>query len=250
MNDHSKNQWVIVGDGASSGNPGQGGYGTLLLVPSANSAEVFGAEVFELGGSQFPATNNQMELRSLLQGLIKIQEVLKGNFMFLKGTQIKIIMDSKYVLDGFSKSLPTWKKNQWVTSQGQPLKNLELWQALDQYKEVFESHGATFQYVLVKGHAGYELNERVDQIAATYAKNGFIKLYQGLAKDYPISVQTEGTPPVFEPVYLSLVDGAISKHKTWAECELHMKGKSGAKCKKVTNQLQEEEVIKAWRLRS
>lgn len=230
----NQNMWIIVGDGAASGNPGKGGFGAVVISPNG--------KVKELGGALNPATNNQMELQSLISGLEWVSE--SGNV-----AMIKVVMDSTYVLDGFSKSLVNWKKNSWKTSAGQPLKNPEYWQKLDDLKSRLEGCGFTFQYQLVKGHSGMELNERVDQIAVAFSIGKGIDLFSGDASEYPIGLSLDESQSKFEPVYLCLINGVLSRFKTWPECEEAVKGKTGVKYKKVTNRLQENELLTQWKLR-
>ncbi len=133
-------------DGACSGNPGPGGWGVLLI--AKNGDEIL--KESELCGGASDTTNNRMELQAAIEAL----EALS------RRSEITIITDSSYVKDGITKWLFGWKKNGWKTSQKKPVKNVELWQALD---EARSRHDVTWEWV--KGHAGHEENERADELA-------------------------------------------------------------------------------------
>lgn len=128
-------------DGACSGNPGKGGWGALLLL---------GENERELNGGKAHTTNNQMELTAVIKGL----EALK------RPVEITIYTDSTYVKDGITKWIHNWKKNGWKTASKKPVKNVELWQQLD---EAIKTHTITWKWV--KGHAGNAGNERADELA-------------------------------------------------------------------------------------
>ncbi|MDG1438739.1 MAG: ribonuclease HI [Emcibacteraceae bacterium] len=132
---------VIYTDGACSGNPGPGGWGALLI---------HGEHVREIMEGAFDTTNNRMELTAAIEALNA-----------LKGTCIVILhTDSTYVKDGITKWIENWKKNGWRTAAKKPVKNADLWQALDL---AVERHDITWKWV--KGHAGDEGNERADELA-------------------------------------------------------------------------------------
>ncbi len=128
-------------DGACSGNPGNGGWGYLLKYKSI--------EKEEFGGNP-QTTNNQMELTAVINGLKALKEPC----------EIDLYTDSKYVLEGCSKWLDGWKKNNWKKSDKKPVLNQELWQELD---SLMQQHTITWHWV--KGHAGHPENERVDTLA-------------------------------------------------------------------------------------
>ena len=128
-------------DGACRGNPGPGGWGVLLK---------WGETTRELCGGAPETTNNRMELTAVLEGL----RVLK------RTVRVRVHTDSKYVMDGISKWIHGWKKNGWKTSAKQPVKNVDLWQLLDEERLKHE-----VEWRWVKGHAGHEGNERADQLA-------------------------------------------------------------------------------------
>lgn len=128
-------------DGACSGNPGKGGWGALLR---------YGKVEKEMSGAKMETTNNQMELMAVIKGLEKLK----------KPCNVKIFTDSKYVMQGACEWLKGWKAKNWKTANKKPVKNVELWQRLD---EVMSHHQISWEWV--KGHSGHPENERVDQLA-------------------------------------------------------------------------------------
>ena len=131
----------IYTDGACSGNPGPGGWGALL---------VHGTTEKELSGGDPATTNNRMELTAVIMAL----EALK------KPCEAVIHTDSKYVMDGITKFMPSWLARGWKTADKKPVKNQELWERLN---AAIRPHKVTWKWV--KGHAGHPENERVDQLA-------------------------------------------------------------------------------------
>ena len=137
----------IYSDGACSGNPGPGGYGTII---------VFGEIEKELSGGDANTTNNRMELSGAIAGL----EALKYP------CEVTLYSDSKYLVDGITKGWAVnWQKNNWIKSDKKPALNPELWQRL---LELLEIHKVTF--VWVKGHNGHPYNERCDRLAVAEAE--------------------------------------------------------------------------------
>lgn len=137
---------IAYTDGACSGNPGPGGWGVLLL--ARKNGEVL--KESELCGGAPETTNNRMELQAAIEAL----EILS------RKSTITIVTDSSYVKDGITKWMFGWKKNGWKTAQKKPVKNMELWQRLDDAQAKHE-----VEWEWVKGHAGHEENERADELA-------------------------------------------------------------------------------------
>ena len=136
-------------DGACSGNPGNGGWGGLIIFDD-------GSEI-EIGGAAETTTNNRMELTAAIKTLEKLQNFrLKENF--------KLRTDSKYLIEGYTNWIKNWKKNGWKTSNGKVVQNLDLWKKIDSLR----ISGLTMEFV--KGHSGDPANERVDLIATSYSK--------------------------------------------------------------------------------
>jgi ribonuclease HI len=128
-------------DGACSGNPGPGGWGAILIS---------GAHRKELNGGQRATTNNQMELMAAIEGLNALK----------RPSIVDLHTDSTYVRDGITKWIHGWKRNGWKTAAKKPVKNAELWQALD---EATKRHEIRWHWV--KGHTGHPENERADELA-------------------------------------------------------------------------------------
>ncbi len=131
----------IFTDGACSGNPGPGGWGTILR---------FGAVERELSGDEAPTTNNRMELMAAIAGL----EALK------RPCRVRLYTDSQYLRDGITKWLPGWKARGWRTAAKEPVKNVDLWQRLEAAAAPHE-----VEFLWVRGHAGHPENERADALA-------------------------------------------------------------------------------------
>ncbi|KGF67744.1 ribonuclease H [Hoeflea sp. BAL378] len=131
----------IFTDGACSGNPGPGGWGAILR---------HGETLKELSGGEAETTNNRMELLAAISALSALKSAC----------EVDLYTDSKYVMDGISKWIFGWKKNGWKTADKKPVKNAELWQALDQANQ---RHKVKWHWV--KGHDGHIENERADELA-------------------------------------------------------------------------------------
>lgn len=133
---------IIWTDGACSGNPGPGGWGAILE---------WNGKRKEMKGGEAETTNNRMELLAAINSL----SALKGG-----PHTVDLWTDSSYVKDGISKWIHGWKKNGWKTASKKPVKNVELWQALD---NCVAAHNVTWHWL--KGHAGHAENERADELA-------------------------------------------------------------------------------------
>ena len=131
----------IYTDGACRGNPGPGGWGVLLIANQHRRT---------LHGGDPETTNNRMELTAAIEAL----NALKG------GQRVVLHTDSKYVMDGINEWLPNWKKRDWKTAAKKPVKNKDLWQALD---EAVARHEIDWRWV--KGHDGNPGNEEADVLA-------------------------------------------------------------------------------------
>lgn len=132
---------TIWTDGACSGNPGPGGWGAILH---------WNGHEKEMSGGEALTTNNRMELMAAIAAL----ESLK------RGCAIDLYTDSQYLRGGVTGWLHGWKRNGWKTADKKPVKNVELWQRLD---EATQRHDIAWHWV--KGHAGHEMNERADALA-------------------------------------------------------------------------------------
>ncbi len=137
----SKSSITIFTDGACSGNPGPGGWGVILR---------HGAKEKELMGGEAETTNNRMELMAAIEALNALK----------KPCRVHLVTDSNYVKEGITTWIHTWKQNGWRTAARKPVKNADLWQALE---AVMEPHDMTWEWV--RGHTGHPENERADVLA-------------------------------------------------------------------------------------
>ena len=138
----------IFTDGACSGNPGPGGWGAILR---------FKGEEKELSGGELETTNNRMELRAAIEGLQALKRPMR----------VVVHTDSTYVKNGITKWIVKWKRNGWQTAAKKPVKNADLWLALD---VVLGSHEIEWRWV--KGHSGHPENERADALARAALQRG------------------------------------------------------------------------------
>ena len=134
-------QVEIFTDGACRGNPGPGGWGVLLR---------FGEKERHLHGGEPATTNNRMELTAAIEGLRALKEPCA----------VILTTDSTYVKNGISSWLEGWKRKNWKTAGRKPVKNVDLWQALDEQNQ---RHRVDWRWV--KGHSGHRENEIADQLA-------------------------------------------------------------------------------------
>lgn len=131
----------IFTDGACSGNPGPGGWAAILRTHGHER---------ELSGGEWETTNNRMELTAVIRALGALK----------RPSTVRLHTDSRYVLDGASKWLAKWKANGWKTADKKPVKNSELWRALD---AAMSDHKISWKWIA--GHSGHSENERADTLA-------------------------------------------------------------------------------------
>ncbi len=135
---------VLYSDGACSGNPGPGGWGTVLI---------YGEHQLELSGYEANTTNNRMEITAVIKGLEALNQPCK----------VTVNSDSAYVVNTFDKKwIYGWLKRNWVKSDGNPVENIDLWQKL---LTLTRKHDVTFHKV--KGHSNNQLNNRCDELATS-----------------------------------------------------------------------------------
>ncbi len=131
---------IIHTDGGCSGNPGPGGWAATLT---------YGAHTKEISGGELATTNNRMEIRAAMEALNALKEPC----------EVVVFTDSEYVKDGITQWVPAWKAKGWKRGK-KPVKNLDLWQALD---AAVARHRVEWKWV--RGHTGHEGNERCDGLA-------------------------------------------------------------------------------------
>ena len=256
-----ENEIIIYTDGACSGNPGAGGWAAVVIYP--------GGRLEEFGGGEKHTTNNRMEMSAAIAALSAAEQYLNAvcgtaaaNFA-ADAAKIKIYTDSSLLLNGITKWIWGWLRRGWVNSAGEPVANKELWLKL--WAIVSPLRGR-IEWIHVKGHAGHSVNERCDAIAVSYSKNSPVKLYRGPAVGCgysilpPSSVSDEkkmsgnaAASARYAPknekdkFYVSMVNGVARSYQTWAECETAVKGKPGARFKKVYSQAEAEACLAAWK---
>jgi ribonuclease HI len=133
-------------DGACSGNPGPGGWGVLLQARDGESV----VKERALNGGAAETTNNRMELLAAISALETLE----------RASRITVVTDSVYVKNGVTEWIHGWKRNGWKTAAKKPVKNVDLWQRLD---EAQARHDVRWEWI--KGHAGHPENERADELA-------------------------------------------------------------------------------------
>ena len=171
----------IYTDGACSGNPGPGGWGTVVYFE--------GGGIQELGDRSPATTNNRMEMQAAIGGL---------EYYIASGQKEGILLytDSEYVKNGITKWISGWKKKGWKTAAGKDVLNKDLWEKLD------ELHSSKVEWRYVKGHSGDEGNERCDVIARSFSHNSPIPLRQFSAS--AVNVKAE-----IKPEAKSAIESAI-----------------------------------------
>jgi ribonuclease HI len=233
-----KDKIVIHTDGACSGNPGPGGWGSIICFPDG--------QVRELGEHQEQTTNNKMELEAVISAL---------HFVRALPNEVLVFTDSTYVIRGITQWIWGWLRKGWRNSQDEPVANTEQWKQL---LKIVEARGRQkIQWHYVRGHQGTPGNERCDQIAVAFSKNSWVELYNGPLLQYewnPHDLPEDTSLPPIKPTttkaaaysYLSVVNGQAQRHSTWAECERRVKGVSGAKFKKTSSAENEAEILASW----
>lgn len=246
MNDPEETVYVFT-DGASRGNPGDAGWGAVMLID--------GQTVVERGQSVKEATNNQMELSAVIGALSYLERNDEWD------RPVEIFTDSAYVQNGITSWIHNWIPRGWKTAEGKPVQNKELWKDLYDLTKSF-----TVLWRKVDGHAGVIGNERADDIATAMADDESVDLYSGTYDAYPLKLITDDGHPTKEDTaqtdasekksqggssqawYVSWVDGEIETHQSWKECENRVTGVSSARFKKVTSKQEEQTTIENWQI--
>jgi ribonuclease HI len=237
---HGLDRILVFADGASSGNPGPGGWGAVVALPEGT--------VWELGGSEAATTNNRMELQAVMGALASLTDV---------SGEVLIFTDSVYVIKGITQWIWAWRSRGWKTAEGGDVANAELWKKLFSQVAARREKGK-IEWRWVKGHSGVPGNERVDEIASAYAQRRRPQLYRGPLLQYSVAIHDlpEEVPLPERPretkekvaafSYLSLVNGTALRHPHWRSCEARVKGRPGAKFKKAQTEQDEEKILKEW----
>lgn len=236
------NSITIFTDGSSRGNPGPGGWGSVVVSDQ---------KVVELGGGEKNTTNNRMELSAVINGLKKV-----GKITGEKEMPVQVCTDSSYVINGITKWIQGWKRNGWLTKTKDDVQNKDLWMELDEALSAVGSGNVSWKYV--GGHVGISGNERCDVIATSFADGAAEKLYSGSLSSYAIknildishdkakakakkSSSSRSNAKAYS--YVSSVGGEVKVHYSWAECEKRVKGVKGARYKKSLDPMNEAEIV-------
>lgn len=236
---------VIFTDGACSGNPGPGGWGSIISFADGS--------VREIGGGDPSTTNNRMEMTATIRALALLETPVNTD-------KITIYTDSTYVIKGITQWVHGWRARGWKTAEGNDVANKDLWEEI--MRQVMRIKPAVLDWKYVRGHAGFDGNERCDEIAVAFSKNLHIALYEGPREAYTVnlnSLPAESPLPARKDskpsgstgggggsvCYLSNVSGVVVRHKTWAACERRVKGVA-AKFKKIKNKQEETELLRSW----
>ncbi|PSN18874.1 ribonuclease HI [filamentous cyanobacterium CCP5] len=152
----------IYTDGACSGNPGPGGWGTVIYFEND--------EVQELGGGEPQTTNNRMEMQAAIAGLGFLLQTAQTD-------PISLHTDSEYVLKGITQWIQGWKRRGWKNAAKKPVLNRDLWEILDElHQQANQQLDKPLSWIYVRGHSGDVGNERCDAIARAYAAGRTIQL--------------------------------------------------------------------------
>jgi ribonuclease HI len=231
-----QSQIIIFTDGASSGNPGPGGWGALVA---------YDKKVTELGGGEERSTNNRMELTAVLESLSFVIEQGVSNI------PITLYTDSSYVANGATLWIKGWQNRNWTNQAGDSIANVDLWKKMN---EVLKD--VSVKIIRISGHSGIPGNERVDEIATGYIKENQNYLYHGPLDGYSVDILNtkvdEGAKKEKDRKkgkaysYVSLIGKDFMVHYTWDECKKRVEGAKGAKYKKALSQEDEESIKKSW----
>ena len=230
---------TIFTDGASRGNPGRGGWASVVVADN----------VVEVGGREDHTTNNRMELQACIGGL--------GALKAFKGVEsVRVLTDSSYVINGITKWIKGWKRNGWKTKTKDDVVNKDLWVELSRLADDFK-----MKWEYVGGHVGIVGNERCDHIATSFADGNDVDLYNGPFASYDLpkilDISIDPTKAAAKKSdssrsrakaysYVSSLGGVIEVHHSWAECEKRVKGMRGARYKKSLDVNDEAKVIEEF----
>lgn len=247
---------LIFTDGACTGNPGPGGWGSIMALPDGT--------IRELGGNHPQTTNNRMEMAAAIHALAKVENT--------DAKSIVLYTDSTYLIRGITQWVWGWRSRGWKTADGKDVANRELWEELSRH--VARLKPITIEWKYVRGHAGFPGNERCDEIAVAFANGKREPLYTGSRDGYFVDLtHLPDAEPVPDPknsksnsyrssknssssatksgagavTYLSYFNGVVTRHRTWADCEKLVKGRN-AKFKKAKSSQEERSILEGWGL--
>ncbi len=249
---------IIYTDGSSRGNPGPGGWGSIIATKE---------RVTELGRGDRHTTNNKMELMACISALSFVRNL--GNAF-----TIDVRADSRYVINGITKWVYGWQKNGWRNSKKEEVANRDLWEALALAVSDLQMSGCKILWSYTQAHVGIPGNERADEIATMCADGEKVKFFDGARDVYEVDLVSTSPSEEIKSVaskgltrhdsaeskspeekarqkmkaysYVSLVKGKLYKDATWSECEKRVKGVSGVKFKKSTSAADERAILNSW----
>lgn len=240
-----KSSAFLFCDGASRGNPGRSGWAYLLIASG---------KVREAGGFVERATNNQMELQALLEAVRYLDS------HSIDESSIDVYLDSQLILSGASVWRFAWSKRAWKTKDGEEVKNIQQWKELHDLLTKLEKR-ISFNWWYIPGHSAYPSNDRVDEMATSFADSEACDLYEGTLKSYPVDFKSgldglehfqvkkaskSSKASSKKAYYLSVIGDQIFRDATWSACEARVKGRRAAKYKKVTDESEERRVLQSW----
>jgi ribonuclease HI len=164
----------VYTDGACSGNPGPGGWASLILIKGTNGKKLR----ITLKGGERHTTNNRMEIQAVLKALSFINKNIVNEF---KAIDLNILSDSAYVVDTVNNNrLAKWESNDWLTAKGTEVANQDLWRKMQILeKAIKSSEGKVLKFIKVKGHSGNKHNEYVD-VTAVAECDKYKKLFNNI----------------------------------------------------------------------
>ena len=221
-------------DGGARGNPGKGGFGAVIA---------YHDRVQEIGGGKAHTTNNEMELRAVIETL---------KVVVSKKLPIVIYTDSAYVVNGATGWIFGWLKNGWKTKEKKDVLHKKMWQEL--LALVSQSE---ITWKKIPGHVDLIGNERADGIVNSFADGDTLDLYIGPKSEYSIDIddvsydeekakkrsQMRKRQRAKAFSYVSMVDGDVKIHQTWSECEGRVKGATNPRYKKTLDKTDEQKII-------
>ena len=256
-------------DGAASGNPGPGGWAAVVVTPQGH--------VTELGGGAAHTTNNKMELTGAIGALEQVAR---------DPEPVRIYTDSSYVIKGITQWVWNWQRRGWKTAEGGDVLNRDLWEQLlslvnargrsrvewhwvrghdgtpgnERVDEIAVAFSRGRPDTLYDGPlSGYALPilelpdntalpERTSAVRRSPAPAGGGSLFAAEAGGPSGAAAVKSRPATKGAPYsyLSLVDGALERHATWAECERRVKGRAGARFKKAMSAADEAAILRSW----
>ena len=161
------NKIIIYTDGSSKGNPGRGGWSAIILNRE---------NILEIGGSEKNTTNNRMEMRAAIEALKNLEACPNDQV-----GRVEINSDSEYLINGITKWIFGWQKNNWQTKDKREVLNKDLWEEL-----FTETEKRKVEWKKVRGHSGHYENDRCDEIAQTLAEGKKVLLFNGLKQGYKL----------------------------------------------------------------